>query len=176
MSSPSTYFEWCQLLERFAKGDDGVLSELEQGSFVVDAGTVYRFYNKVQDAYVERKKQWADKFNRSFQMQTIRTENDIALVLRDAKANLQPLARLISISAFPKDLQETLKKDFDGFITETRKNLRESIKKNHPGNEKLLFVVNTFDFFGKAKESVSTQNSLSQPASDVNHPKRRILF
>jgi hypothetical protein len=174
MPSPTTYFEWCGLLERFARGDDAVLSDLEQGSFVVDAGTVYRFYNQVQEAYVERKKQWADKFNRSFQVQAIRTENDIALVLRNAKANLQPIARLIGLAAFPQDLRETLKKDFDGFVTETKKNIRESVRKNHPGNEKILFVVNTFDFFGLRSPDSSPENPGSHSETAPN--KRKILF
>ncbi len=176
MPSPTTYFEWFQLLERYARGDDGVLTDLEQGSFVVDSGTVYRFYNKVQEAYVERKKQWLDRFNRSFQVQSIRTESDISIVLRNAKSYLQPIARLIKLSAFPKDLQDTLKKDFDGFVADVRKNIKESVTKNQPGNEKMLFIVNTFDFYETSFQGPPSENSPSDQAPGVTQNKRRILF
>jgi hypothetical protein len=176
MPSPTTYFDWSQLLERYARGEDAVLSELEGGSFVVDSGTVYRFYNKVQEAYVERKKQWMDKFNRSFQVQSIRTESDMSIVLRNAKSYLQPIARLIKLSAFPKDLQDTLKKDFDGFVTDVRKNIKESVKKNQPGNERMLFIVNTFDFYENSFQSPLSQNSLSDSAQGTTPNKKRILF
>jgi hypothetical protein len=176
MPPPTTYFDWSQLLERYARGDDAVLSELESGSFVVDSGTVYKFYNKVQEAYVERKKQWMDKFNRSFQVQSIRTESEMSIVLHNAKSNLWPIARMIRLSAFPKDLKDTLKKDFVGFVTDVRKNLRESVKKNQSGSERLLFIVNSFDFYENTFQSSFSDNSLPDSVQGTTPNKKRILF
>lgn len=176
MSSPSTYFEWSRFLERFAGGDDAVLPDLEQGTFVVDAGTVYRFYNKVREAYVERKKQWGEKFNRSFQVQSIRTESDIEIVLRNAKTNLQPIARLIKLPALPRDLHETLRKDFEGFVADVRNNMKESIKKNQPHNEKVLFVINTFSFFEMSSPGATKGDTTAEPESGSSPKNRRIIF
>ncbi len=175
MTGPVTYFEWTDRLDQFAKGDDSVLCELEQGSFAVDAGTVYRFYNKAQEAYVERKKQWLDKFNRLFQVHYIRTENDISIVLQNAKGNLQPIAKFIRLKAFPDDLKETLRKDFEGFVSEVRKNIRESVSNNQPRNEKMLLIVNTFNFFETALEADVSKPSPDFPSGQTSN-KRRILF
>lgn len=176
MPAPVTYFEWADKLEQFARGDDSVLSDLQQGSFVVDAGTIYRFYNKAQEAYVERKKQWLDKFNRLFQVQYVRTENDVSIVLQNAKGNLQPIAKFIRIKAFPDDLRDTLKKDFEGFVAEVRKNVRESVSKNQPRNEKMLLIVNTFNFFESNLEADVSAKSSSSSKSGEPPNKRRILF
>lgn len=176
MPSPTTYFDWSNLLEQFARGDDSVLSDLQQGYFAVDAGTIYRFYNKVQEAYVERKKQWLAKFNRLFQVQYVRTENDISIVLQNAKSNLQPIAKFIKLKAFPDDLQDTLKKDFEGFVAEIRKNVRESITKNQPRNEKMLLIVNAFNFFETTLEAGVSEKSSSESTSRETPNKRRILF
>ena len=175
MSYPSTYFDWSNKLEQFAAGDDSILFELEKGSFIVDAGTVYRFYNKVQETYVERKKKWIDKFNRLFQIQYVRTENDISIILQNAKGNLGPIAKFIRLSAFPDDLKETLKKDFDGFLAEIRKNVRESISKSQPRNDKMLLIVNNFNFFDSNLGSDKAAN-LSTDSSTESINKRRILF
>lgn len=175
MSSPTTYFDWSNRLEEFAKGDDSVLPDLEKGSFVVDAGTVYRFYNKVQEAYVERKKQWIDKFNRLFQIQYVRTENDISIVLQNAKGNLRPIAKFIRLTAFPDDLKATLKKDFEGFVAEIRKNVKESVSKSQPRSDKMVLVVNSFNFFDSNLES-DVSADLSKASTTETTNKRRILF
>lgn len=176
MAVPSTYFEWAAKLEQFAQGDDPVIADLQQGTFAVDAGTVYRFYNKAQEAYVERKKRWLDKFNRLFQVQYVRTENDISIVLQDAKTNLQPIAKFIRLKAFPDDLRDILRKDFEGFVAEVRKNIKESVMKNQPRNEKMLLIVNTFNFFDSNLELGVPHNSSTDPATPDTRNKRRILF
>jgi len=176
MTIPNTYFEWADKLEQFARGDDSVLSELQQGTFAVDAGTVYRFYNKAQEAYVERKKRWLDKFNRLFQVQYVKTENDISIVLQDAKTNLQPIAKFIQIKAFPDDLRNNLKKDFHGFVTEVRKNIKESIMRSQPHNEKMLLIINNFNFFESDVQAVVPNKSIAEPPSAETTNKRRILF
>jgi hypothetical protein len=173
---PNTYFEWAEKLEKFAQGDDSVLPDLQEGSFAVDAGTVYRFYNRVREAYVQRKKQWLDKFNRLFQVHYIRTENDISIVLQNAKSNLQPIAKFIRLKAFPEDLRETLKKDFEGFVAEVRKNIKESVSKNQPRNEQMLLIVNSFNFFDQNLDVGVSGEPSTKPSSPENPNKRRILF
>src|ERR1043165_625137 len=112
MAIPSTYLEWTQLLERFGKGDDSVLQELEHGLFELDAGTVYRFCDKVQTAYMDRKKLWVQKFGRMLQVRSIKTENEFSIILQAGKSNLKPIMKFTRLSAFPKELRDTLGKDF----------------------------------------------------------------
>lgn len=176
MTVPSTYFEWVDRLEQFAKGDDSLLADLEQGSFTVDAGTVYGFYKRVQEAYVERKKRWIDKFNRLFQVQYIKTENDLSILLQDAKVNLQPIAKFIRLKAFPDDLRDTLRKDFEDFVSEVWMNIRESVRKTQPRNEKMLMIVNTFSFLETVLE-IREPGKFSSDLSSTEIPnKRRIIF
>lgn len=176
MTAPSTYYEWSLLLERFGLGDDSVTFDLQRGTFTFDSGTVYRFYNNVQDAYTERKKRWIDKFNRLFQIQKFRTENDISMILQDAKFYLQPIVKFIRIDAFPKDLRDVLKKDFDEFVNDIRKNIKDSIMRNHPHNEKMILIVNSFKFFESEVQIDSSNNSNGASNSVETINKRKIIF
>lgn len=172
MPSPRTYFEWTNALEQFAKGDDVALREMQQGEFAVDEGTVYRFYDKVKEAYVARKNRWVDQFSRSHQVSRVKTESDISIVLQNAKSNLRPIAIFIRLKAFPEDLQDTLCKDFEEFITETRKNIKAAVQKEQPGNEKVLLAVSTFTFF----DSMQLIGSINNTDSSAAPQGRRILF
>jgi hypothetical protein len=160
----------------FAKGDDSALFDLEMGSFTVDAGTVYRFYNKVRECYEQRKKRWVDQYSRLVQVHRVRTENELMVVFQQAKANLQPIARFVSLKALPDDLKETLAEDFKQFVDDMRKNIKEAIRKNDPHNERLLLVIENLNFFDPGFDSSSGKVAQStQPCSGTG-PKRRILF
>jgi len=172
MPEPTTYYEWTNNLERFANGDDVALQEMQHGVFTVDSGTVYRFYDKVKEAYVARKNRWVDQFSRSHQVSRIKSESDLSIILQSAKGNLRPIAAFIRLSAFPDDLQETLRKDFEKFVTETRKNIKAEVQKAQPGNEKVLLVVNTFNFF----DSPQHVGSAMREEQNVPAQGRRILF
>jgi hypothetical protein len=176
MSPPSTYFEWSQLLEKYASGDDSVFIELEKGTYNLDSGTVYRFYNKVQEAYVERKKKWIDKFNRIFQIHLIKSENDLSIALQNAKGNLIPIAKFIKLNPFPENLRNTLNKDFAEFVTEVRNNLRKSLSEDNPRYEKMIIIINNFNLFDMSINNEISDDSSTNSASGEIQNKRRILF
>lgn len=176
MAGPVTYLEWTEKLQRFGKGDDSVLSELEEGTFDIDAGTVYRFYNKVHETYVERKKLWVDKINRIFQVQYIKTENDISIVLQNAKGNLQPIAKFIRLKAFPEELQKTLKKDFEDFVSSIRKNMKEPISKSNKNYEKIILLINSFNFYETEIKTDSVSKSQKNSKTEEISNNRRIIF
>lgn len=176
MSPPSTYYEWSQLLEKYASGDDSVFIELDQGTYNLDAGTIYRFYNKVQEAYIERKKRWIDKFNRIFQVYLIKNENDLSIALQNAKCNLNPIAKFIKLKAFPENLRNTLNKDFVEFLTEVRNNLRKSLSEDNPQYEKMIIVINNFNLFDMTiNNEISNDSSTNSALGEIQN-KRRILF
>lgn len=176
MSEPVTYFEWISKLELFAKGDDTVLSELEKGSFVVSEGTVFRFYNKIQETYIERKKNWIDKFNRLLQINCLKREDDIVFVLQYAKSNLQPISKFIKLKVFPDELRDTLEKDFKSFVTETKSNINKSLTKSQPRNEKIPLIINKFDFIDTILETKISKNDPIESSSKTTVNKRSILF
>lgn len=176
MPLPNTYFEWSQLLEQFANGDDSVLTDLEQGSFDLDSGSVYRFYNKVRETYAERKKKWIDKFNRLFQIHYIKTEHDLSIVLQNAKSNLQIISRFIELQTFPEDLKSTLEKDLREFVTEARENLKKSFSRDHFKNEKMIIIINNFNLFEKTISKRSSDISPTNSKPDKNQNNKRIIF
>ncbi|WP_333661361.1 hypothetical protein [Chishuiella changwenlii] len=144
MIIPTTYSDWITVLERFGDGDENVFEELNAGSFVLDSGTAQRFYLRVEEVYKKRKQNWLDKFQRSFQIQNIRTDDEFAIALRNAKQNLIPLSKFVSSKGLPEDLRKTLKKDLDDFVREIKKSLKENFSKTNNNNDKMLIMISTF--------------------------------
>src|SRR5882757_4035171 len=144
MAAPTTYSEWTDLLDKFGDGDDTAIEELSKGSFVIDAGTASRFYLRVEDAYKKRKQIWLEKFQRSFQFQNFKIEDDFEIALRNGKQNLTPLSKFVVLRALPGDLQKTLKKDLEDFVAEIKKSLKDNVSKISNGREKMLLMLNTF--------------------------------
>ncbi|WP_291140509.1 hypothetical protein [Flavobacterium sp. UBA7680] len=172
INGPTTYSEWVNLLNQFANGDDSVLDQLNNGTFLIDAGTANRFYSKIEEVYKKRKQNWLDKFQRSFQLQNLKTEDDFEIALRNGKQNLILLDRFISIQGLPEDLRKTLKKDLEDFITE----IRTSLKKNNSNtskNEKILMLLNSFQFNTISTEIKSDQKNSSETTASTG---RKIIF
>jgi len=144
MTAPTTYSDWAAVLERFGNGDDTVFEEMNAGNFTLDAGTAQRFYSRVEEVYKKRKQNWLDKFQRSFQMQNIRTDDDFGIALRNGKQNLLPLSKFVSAKGLPEDLRKTLQKDLDDFVAEIKKSLKDNVSKTSNGREKMLVMLNTF--------------------------------
>lgn len=144
MNVPITYSEWTVVLERFANNDDTTLSAINDGRFVLDAGTAQRFYTKVEEAYKKRKQNWLEKFQRSFQMQNIRTDDDFGIALRNGKQNLLPLAKFVAANGLPDDLKKVLQKDLTDFVAEIKKSLQDNTSKTNNDREKMLILIQTF--------------------------------
>jgi len=143
MKAPTTYSEWTNLLIQFGNGNDSILDQLNSGSFLIDASTANRFYSKVEEVYKKRKQNWLDKFQKSFQLQSLKTEDDFEIALRNGKQNLIVLHHFININGFPEDLKKMLQKDLEDFVTE----IRTSLKKNNSkisGSEKIQVLLNSF--------------------------------
>jgi len=170
---PTTYSEWTKLLDQFGNGDDSILQELDQGNFIIDAGTASRFYLKVENAYKKRKQSWFDKFQRSFHLENFKTDDDIEIALRNAKQNLTPLYQFIMVKGFPDNLKKTLRKDLEDFITEIRTSLKDNNNKVSKGKEKFLLLLNTFTFNSSIEESKLIINNKSEIIAPTG---RKIIF
>ncbi len=177
MSGPSTYAGWVDVLERFAKGDDTSIAAIESGSFMIDAGTAYRFYIRVEEAYKKRKQLWLERFNRSFQTQPIRTINELEIIIRNGKQNLLPLARFISARSLPEDLRKTLQEDLSRFVEEIRKSMKDRLSRSSNDREKMLTLMNTFGL-NDPSSAQHDPDPASKKNTNTNNPPsgRTILF
>jgi hypothetical protein len=175
MASIVTYAEWVAVLEKFSNGDDTVLTQMEQGSFVLDAGTAQRFYTKVEDAYKTRKKGWLDRFNRSFQFQKMKSENDLEIIFRDAKTNLATLLRFASAAGLPEELRKTLRKDIEDFVLEIKRSLKDDISKTVHNKEKMLLLLNGFGLY-EASTGSTTKTGFGQQPNTIPPTGRKIIF
>jgi hypothetical protein len=172
MKRPITYADWCNLFERFGHGDDTVFDEMNCGSFDLDSGTAKRFYNQAEEAYKTRKKLWLEKFQRSFEIQSIKSADDFGMVLLTGKKNLIPLSKFSYSKGLPEDLKTVFKKDLEEFVAEIKKSLKENLPKAGNDKEKMTLIINLFrlpieevPFQDDSKNTVS--NSLT---------KRQIIF
>ncbi|MCV9926516.1 hypothetical protein OIU83_02545 [Flavobacterium sp. LS1R49] len=177
MIAPTTYSEWTKLLDQFGDGNDTVLEELNKGSFIIDAGTATRFYIKVEEVYKKRKQNWLDKFQRSFQLQDFKTEDDFEIALRDGKQNLSPLGKFVMLKGFPDDLNKTLKKDLEDFVTEIKTSLKNNNLKNAKGRDKIIFLLNSFELYTTSEEiKTSIKNNTPNTNEIIAPTGRKIIF
>lgn len=177
MAVPTTYSEWASLLDRFGNGDDTAIEELAKGIFTVDAGTASRFYSKIEEAYKKRKQDWLDRFQRSFQLQHFKTEDDFDIALRNGKQNLQPLSKFVALKGLPEDLRKTLKIDLEDFVAEIRKSLKENVSKISNGREKMLLLLNAFNLNDMSEEINKDKRNGNLDTNETIPPTgRKILF
>jgi hypothetical protein len=177
MAAPTTYSEWTNLLDKFGNGDDTALEELGKGSFTVDAGTASRFYSRVEEVYKKRKQNWLDKFQRSFQIQNFKSEDDFEIALRNGKQNLYPLTKFAVLNGLPEDLRRTLKKDLEDFVSEIKKSLKDNVSNISSGREKMLFLLNTFDIVHIPEEIKTGKKNNKQYTNEIIPPSgRKIIF
>lgn len=177
MAAPTTYSEWTNLLDKFGNGDDTALEELSKGTFTVDAGTASRFYSRVEEVYKKRKQNWLDKFQRSFQMQNFKSEEDFEIALRNGKQNLYPLSKFVVLKGLPEDLRKTLKKDLEDFVAEIKKSLKGNVSKISSGREKMLILLNTFGLNDIPEEVNTDKKNNKQNTNEIIPPTgRKIIF
>ena len=177
MAVPTTYSEWTNLLDKFGDGDDTALEELSIGSFTVDAGTASRFYSRVEEVYKKRKQNWLDKFQRSFQLQNFKTEDDFEIALRNGKQNLSSLSKFVVLKGLPEDLRKTLKKDLEDFVAEIKKSLKDNVSKISSGREKMLILLSTFGLNDIPEEiNTANKNSKQNPNEIIQPTGRKIIF
>jgi hypothetical protein len=177
MAVPTTYSEWTNLLDKFGDGDDTALLELCKCSFTVDAGTASRFYSRVEVVYKKRKKSWLDKFQRSFQLQNFKTEDDFEIALRNGKQNLLSLSKFVLLNGLPEDLRKTLMKDLEDFVGEIKKSLEENVSTISNGREKMLLLLRTFGINDIHEEIKTGKKFSKQNTQEIIPPMgRKIIF
>lgn len=177
MAGPTTYADWVAMLDRFGKGDDTLLEQMSAGSFSLDAGTAQRFYTRVEEAYKKRKQCWLERFQRSFQISAVKTDEEFEAVLRDGKQNLFPLVRFVAVKAFPEDLAKTLREDLVAFVTEIRESMKAKASKSGTGKDKLILILSKFVLPELNPEQLSPSIRLNQKENSIPPTNgRKIIF
>lgn len=169
MKSPVTYADWVDLFNRFGEGEY-VLDEMNSGHFDLDAGTAERFYTRAEEAYKARKKLWLDQFQRNFNLQNVKTIEELEFVLQNNKKTLSVLAKFAHSKGLPNELRESFTKDFTDFVNDFKKNLKDNTPKDNQEREKMLMTINSFSVDIQQNQSVNE-------ASDRNPSTgRKIIF
>lgn len=177
MEAPTTYSEWTNLLDKFGNGDDTALEELSKSTFTVDAGTASRFYSRVEGVYKKRKQIWLGKFQRSFQIQNFKSDDDFEIALRNVKQNLNSLSKFVVLKGLPEDLRKTLQKDLQEFVAEIKKSLKDNVWKISSGREKMLILLNRFDLNDIPGEINLDKINNKQNTNEIIPPTgRKIIF
>lgn len=176
MASPKTYSEWVSILERFGTGDDTVIEDINEGSFMLDAGTASRFYKKVEEVYKKRKQNWLEKFQRNFKIKSIKSVDDFAIALREGKQNLTPLKKFVSSNGIPDDLRNILQKDLFDFVNEVKNSLKDNVSKDNNNREKIILIVNSsfLEEVSINEDSLINQNNTCNSTFQIN--ARKIIF
>ena len=150
---------------------------MSKSKFTVDARNAYCFYARVEEVYKKRKQNWLDKFQRSFQMQNFKSEDDFEIALRNGKQNLYPLSKFVVLKGLPEDLRKTLKKDLEDFVAEIKKSLKDNVSKISSGKEKMLILLNTFGLNDIPEEIKTDKKSNKQNTNEIIPPTgRKIIF
>lgn len=169
MKSPVTYADWVDLFERFGKGEE-VSEEMNSGYFDLDAGTAERFYARAEEAYKARKKMWLEQYQRNFNLQNVKTIEELEFVLQNNKKTISVLAKFAHSKGLPNELRENFAKDFTGFVNDFKKNLKDNTQKDNPQREQMLMVINSF----------SINEIQNQPIEEAPNPNpstgRKIIF
>lgn len=177
MAAPTTYAAWASLLDKFGEGDDSVLEDLSSGSFVLDAGTASRFYNRIERAYKKRKQSWLDQFQRSMQSNHLKSDDDFVIILRNGRQNLSPLNKFVLLNALPIDLRNVLLKDLEGFVAEIKASLKDNVSKVSNGREKILLLLNSFGLNTITPATNTDTNNDSKNSNKHLPPTgRKIIF
>jgi len=176
VSTPNTYSEWVTLLDSFSEGDDTSISSLECGSFVVDAGTATRFYNRVEETYKKRKKRWLDNFQKSFEFSNIKRIDDFEIALRNGKQNLLPIYRFVNLPGLPDDIKKVLGKDLVDFVTEIKNTLKNNVSKVNNERDKMMIMLSSFELHVILPKSTdSSIKTLNNQGTEPGNG-RKILF
>jgi len=165
--------EWVNLLEQFGEGNDFVLESLSKGAFLINAGTASRFYIRVENTYKKRKQIWLDKFQRSFQLQSLRSISDLEIVLRNGKQNLRPLIGFVTLNGLPEDLRKTLSADLEDFVLEIKTSLKDKVSKMSKERERMILILNSFGLDDMAEKTTKPEVVM---VGELPPKNRKIIF
>jgi hypothetical protein len=163
-----TYSEWSIYLEKYANGEDAVLEIIQNGVFEFDAGTTLRFYEKIQNTYIARKKNIFDKFNRELAIKSAKSNNDFIIIFRNLNNLLLGLNSFVEVKVIPEDLKKILVDDYNDYINDLKSRFTKVFNNNFE-------VLSSVKSLGIPKQTIyHSQEGIKE--ENINTNTRKIIF
>jgi hypothetical protein len=163
-----TYSDWSIYLEKYANGEDAVLEIIQNGVFEFDAGTTLRFYEKIQNTYIARKKNIFDKFNRELAIKSAKSNNDFIIIFRNLNNLLLGLNSFVEVKVIPEDLKKILVDDYNEYIDDLKSRFTKVFNNNFE-------VLSSVKSLGIPKQTIShSQEGIKE--ENINTNTRKIIF
>ena len=138
MSSPTTYYEWSQLIDRLSTGeeDEEVLGLMRSGSLEWSKGVSSRFVRMLTDTVDDRMNAALDKLKA---MINNGDPNGLLEGISATRRELSFLKDVVSIDAIPNDTRSVLVDHVVDFSKQIQSSLESSAKADKTG--KLMSVL-----------------------------------
>ena len=163
-----TYSDWSIYLEKYANGEDAVLEIIQNGVFELDAGTTLRFYEKIQNTYIARKKSIFDKFNRELGITSAKSNNDFIIIFRNLNNLLLGLNNFVQVKVIPEDLKKILVDDYTQYIDDLKSRFTKVFNSNFE-------VLSSVKSLGIQKQTIlQSQEGANEENKQTN--TRKIIF
>ena len=169
MKAPTTYFEWKELLDQFASGDDSVLSLMNEGSITLDAGTSGRIISLIEETYKKRKQIWTERLKKITAHNNTRNSTDFSVAISHAKSELKNLVLFAGLKPFHNDLKKVLNNDLKTFVEDVVKSLCRNAVRDRTNEMNSLLLI--FGNLNIAEVSTATDVPNVNPST-----RKRIIF
>lgn len=133
---PTTYAEWCALLDRFRDGDDSVLEDMAQGSIAWTNVVAERWTVQVTVALNERLRRLSLRLQRA--LDAARGDTfAVSNALLDARRALSPLRALVALPCLNEQLRAHLESEVEHWAKQTQQSLEKSAQADRTSQGRL---------------------------------------
>ncbi len=170
MTVPTTYADWSDWLDVFAKGgrDAEVLSALGSGRMSWSPGVAEMFGKRLSETLSERLTSCGESLSRN--MSRSSEETSLLRAIFDTRRALLLLHRFSSLAPLPELLSKHLCAQVASFAQRTQSSLEDSAKKDRSGRLSSLFRNNTLVNYASQSEAATTSSAQAplQPAQPMD--------
>lgn len=139
---PTTYAAWCEILEQFAQGENGVLVQLEQGHFDWTPGAGDMLLKHVGDTYRARVDRLVHALQRDITASPA-TSVSLGRAIQEMRSGISAVQRLIRLPTLPSFVREHLEADFAQVLATIRRALERAVA----GRASLLREIQETEIF-----------------------------
>lgn len=172
ISPPRTYGEWADLLDRFSRGDDGVLEAMRCGSIEWSAVVAERWTVRLHEALACRLREMSSRL----QIGLDRAAGDafaISGAMVGARRSLGKIALMADLPCLPPDVRRHLTDELRRFASGTQQHLEESAQRLRDDRGRVLKALRDNPL---RVPQPSPEIAAASPAPESPAPGRRVLL